>query len=186
MKQFTLLLFGLFLLSSGCGGDDDNRLTLIGRADGWRVASVSSDLESLADAAIAALTEEQLSTDSRTRADIQQQYDLRIARETQVDDCDKDEILFFIENGQMRIIRGNVPCPEPGDPNVLVGFNDNFYQSDFDATQLVFRTSGGDQLATYEVLELTSSIFRLQTERTVIDSLVPTLVYQVAYTLEAN
>ncbi|MBC6995185.1 hypothetical protein QWY85_05650 [Neolewinella lacunae] len=180
---FALLVLGL----SNCGEPDTiGRVSFIGRADGWRADAVESNLESLAASAIAQLSDAQIAATGRTRESIQAQYDLRVTRETMVEDCDRDDLIFFLDNGQMRIIFGNVGCPDPQDPGILAGFNDNFYRADLDATRFELLRPDQSLIANFEVLELTENVFRLETTRTVTDSLVGTINYDWALRLVAN
>ncbi|WP_273445335.1 hypothetical protein [Neolewinella agarilytica] len=188
MKQFFFLLTIVLFITS-CGGDDDGdlgRITFIGRDAGWVIASINSDLGEKSSAAVAATSDEDIAMTGQTRAEVEQQFiDLTLA-ETSVDNCDRDDVLFFLDNGQMRIIQGAEVCPEAGDPTVLMGFNDNFYSSDLGATMLVIRSDDGVELETYTVEELNASTFSLRTTRTFSNLLVGSFTYEVSYTLQAN
>ncbi len=186
MKQFYFG-FLVLLLSAACGDDDDiNPISFIGNDNGWIIESVVSDFQAQADAAIAALTEAQLMNAGRTRAEIQEQFDALIATQTGVEACDLDDILFFVENGEMRIIKGNVDCPEPGNPTVLAPFNQNNYTTNADATLMTVRRSDGLTLGVYTIVELTADVMQLDQRRSVTDTLVGVVAYDFSYRLQSN
>lgn len=188
MKQF-LLYASMFvlLLGFGCGSDDDfNPVTFIGREDGWVVNAVNSDFQVQADAAIAALTDEQLSAAGLTRAELTATYDARVATQTEVMDCDRDDVLYFLGNGEMRIIKGSVTCPETGDPTVLASFNNNNFTTDASATRIVVRRPNGGTIHTYAISILTVDQMQLDERRTITDTLVGEIVYDLSYVLIPN
>lgn len=192
MKQLSLLAFLLVLLVSACGDDDDDgdllfdRIARIGRADGWRLASVDSDFDARVNAAIDGLTDEQIAADTRTRDDLRQQYSPFIRAATTVDECDRDDILFFVQNGAMRIIGGDVECPVGGDPSPILRFNDRTYTTDGTASELTVRASSGELTGVYEIFDLTDEQFNFGTEVEVQDSIFTDLTYSIRYNLVAN
>lgn len=187
MKQLFFFLLPLLFLAAACGDDDDlDPIFNIGRADGWQVTLVDSDFAEKADAAIAAVSEADLQAANRTREELESTYAVFVARETLVEDCDRDDILFFLENGQMRIIKEGAVCPGPGDPNVLIGFNDNFFSTNLAATELTIRDVNDVLLAEYVIEELNSEVFRLGTNRMAPDSLLGNFTYNVTYSLAAR
>ncbi len=187
MKQLFFLLTIVLFISS-CGDDDGGlgRITFIGRDAGWVIASINSDLGEKSSAAVAATSDEDIATTGQTRAEVEQQFMDLTSTETSVDNCDRDDVLFFLDNGQMRIIQGADACPEDGDPTVLMGFHDNFYSSDLEATMLTVRSDDGVELGTYTVEELNANTFSLRTTRAFSNLLVGSFTYEVSYTLEAN
>lgn len=186
MKQSYLLLLLTVLLIAACGNDDSiNPISFIGNDNGWVIESVTSDYQVQADAAIAALTEEALMMAGRTRAEVQAQFDASIATQTNVEDCDRDDLLFFVDNGEMRVIKGNVICAEPGDPTVLAIFNQNNYSTNADATRMTIRRSDGSTVGVYDITELTADIMQLDQRRTVTDTLVGPVEYDFQFRLKS-
>lgn len=187
MKQFLFLLSLLFLIAS-CGDDDGGlgRITFIGIPNGWVIASVESDLGAKSSAAVAAVSEEDLSMANTTRGELEQRFQNLTNEETGVDDCDRDDVLFFLENSQMRIIKGMVTCPGAGDPTVLMDFNDNFYSSDLQATRMNVRSPDDVELGVYTIEELDANNFRLSTTKTYSDLLVGSFTYELTYIMRAN
>lgn len=188
MKQFILFaLIAAAFISTGCGSDDDfNPISFIGREAGWIIETINSDFQVQADAAIAALTDEQLSAAGRTRAELTASFNARVATQTQVEDCDRDDILFFLESGQMSILRGSVTCPEAGDPTVLAPFNNNTYTTNAAATRMTVRRLDGTIIHNYSITSLTPERMQLEERRTVADTLVGEVVYDISYGLVPN
>lgn len=188
MKQLSLLslLFVLFLTSACVDDDGGNPIAFIGRADGWVIDNVDTDFGTKATAAINALTDEEIADDPRTRDAIVADYETRARTASQVDDCDRDDILFFVQNGVMRIILGNVPCAEDGDASPLAVFNDKIYSSNTDASEITIREPNGQFIDRFTVLELTEDRFTIETQRTVPDSLLSDLNYMIQYNMIAN
>ncbi|MEL7163099.1 MAG: hypothetical protein AAFN92_20230 [Bacteroidota bacterium] len=187
MKYLSLLLLATLFLSSGCGNDDDVPIiTIIGRQDGWSVTDVESDFAAQANAAITAATDEELANDTRTRADIQAQFDLLVAQETAVDDCDRDDALLFRSDGLMQLFRGDVICPGTGDPHVLDGLKNFFYSTDIDGTRMRIRNLDNETVTTYDILELSEDAFRFKNNRVVEDSTVGPVLYELTYSLRAR
>jgi len=186
MKQL-LFLFSVLILVASCGEDDDGlgRITFIGRADGWKIVSINSNLESSSAAALADLTDAELAAANQTREEVAERLGTVTEEQTAVDDCDRDDIIFFLENGQMRIIRGGVTCPG-GDLTVLEDFNDNFFSTDLAATELKIRNPDGVDQFMFSINELTADSFVFSGTRIYVDGLVGAVNYEIAYTLEAN
>ncbi|MEO0733226.1 MAG: hypothetical protein AAFZ52_10355 [Bacteroidota bacterium] len=186
MKNLSLLLLAALFLSYGCQDDDDvPPVTLIGRATGWSVDAVESDFATQAASAIAALTEDDLASDTRTRDLIEQQYDILIANQTQLDDCERDDAVLFGSNGIIQLFLGDVDCNQPG-THVMDELVNNFYSADIEGTRLRLRTQDGETITTYDILELTDSAFRLKNNRVVEDSTVGPVLYEVTYALRAR
>lgn len=190
MKQLTLLALLLVCLAPGCADDDDdtlfNRIALIGRADGWRLGEVVSDMDQVVNGAIDALTEEELADDPRDRDELRLQYAPIIRTATQVNDCDRDDVLFFVENGVLRIIQGDVPCGSGGDPNPLARFNNRTYTTDAQATEILIRATSGELLGTYDIEMLNDDLFAFEREVTVADSVFTDVRYSIRYELVPN
>lgn len=192
MKNFPslLLLSGITFATlsfSTCGSDDDvNPISFIGRDFGWAIESVTSDFQERADAAIAALTDEEIAAAGRTRAEITETFNTIVDRETNVDDCDRDDGLFFVDNGEIRVLKGDVMCPEAGDPSVLDPFNNLNYVTNADATMMMVRFPGGALQSTYTIVELRDGLLELEQRRTVTDTLVGSVAYDISYRLTGN
>jgi hypothetical protein len=192
MKRFTSYLVSLSLilavLSFSTSGDDDNvnPRTHLGRTFGWALTSVTSDFQQQAEAAIAALTDEEISAAGRTRAEITESFNTIIARETNFEDCDRDEALVFIDNGEIRVQKGDVLCPEPGDPSVIGSFNNKNYTTNADATEMTIRFPDGAFNSIYTITVLTDEIMELEQRRTVSDTLVGDVMYNISYRLSGN
>ena len=192
MKRFPFLLISFSLLLaalsfSACGGDDDvNPITFIGRPFGWAIVSVTSDFQQQTDAAIAALTDEEIAAAGRTRAEITEAYNTIIARQTNVDDCDLDDGLFFVDNGEVRVLKGDVICPEAGDPSVLGTFDGNNYITNADATEMTIRFPGGMVQSIYTISVLTDGMMELEQRRVVSDTLVGDVRYDISYRLTGS
>lgn len=185
MKQF-FLCSSIFALSLGfgCVSDDDfNPISFIGREAGWVIETINSDFQVQADAAIAALTDEQISAAGLTRAELTASYNARVASLTQVDDCDRDDVLFFLDDGQMRIIKGSITCMGAGDPTVLASFNNNVYSTDSGATRMTIRRPDGTIIHNYSINSLTPERMQLDERRTVADTLVGDIIYDLSYLL---
>lgn len=187
MKQFLFLLSFVFLIAS-CGDDDGGlgRITFIGIPGGWVIASVESDLGAKSSAAVASTTDENINMANLTRAELEQRFQDLTDEETGVDDCDRDDILFFLDNGQMRIIKGVVTCPGVDDPTILMGFNDNFYSTDLGATMMTVRSADDVGLGVYTIEELDANNFRLTTTKSYSDLLVGSFTYEITYSMRAN
>lgn len=192
MKRFPSLLISFSLLLavlsfSTCGDDEGvSPISFIGRPFGWTIQSVTSDFQQQADAAIAALTDEEISAAGRTRAEITEEYNFTISQQTSVDDCDLDDGLFFADNGEMRVLQGDVRCPESGDPSVVGVFNNFNYITNADATEMTIRFPGGSFQSTYTITELTNEIMELEQSRVISDTLVGDVVYDISYRLTGN
>jgi hypothetical protein len=192
MKRFPfyLISFSLVLavLSVSTCGDDEgvSPISHIGRPFGWTIESVTSDFQQQADAAIAALTDEDIAAAGRTRAEITDDYNAIIAGQTNVDDCDLDDGLFFADIGEIRVLQGNVFCPEPGDPSVLGIFDNLNYITNADATEMTIRFPGGAFQSTYTIIELTNEIMELEQRRVISDTLVGNVEYDINYRLTGN
>lgn len=187
MKRF--IPFAAFLVLFALGCDDDttiNPISQIGRADGWRLSSISSDVEEKVDAAIAGLSDEQIDADPRSREAIEQEYEERVRTLTVIDDCDRDDAFFFVSSGIMRLILQGVSCPEDGDPNPLSAYNDRTYSLNNDATELTVRSSGGVFLDRFNIVEVNGSNLVFEGPRTIADSLFTDLSYQIRYDLIPN
>lgn len=190
MKRFPSLLisFSLILAAlsfSTCGNDDDvSPITYIGRAGGWTISTINSDFQQQADAAIAALSDEEIAAAGRTRAEITEAYNTTIARETNIDDCDLDDGLFFVDNGEVRVFQGDVFCPEPGDPTVLAPFDADYnYRTNADATEMTIRFPGGQVQSVYNITELLDGLIELEQRRILADTLVGDVRYDISYRL---
>jgi hypothetical protein len=192
MKQFPSLLitFSLLLAAlsfSTCGSDDDvSPITYIGRPTGWVIESVTSDFQQQADAAIAALTDEEIAAAGRTRAEIIEGFNTIIARETSFDDCDRDDGLFFVDNGEVRILQGDVICPGVGDPSVLAPFDNKNYITNAAGTEMTIRFPGGMVQSRYNMPVLMDGLMELEQQRTVSDTLVGDVRYDINYRLIGN
>ncbi|MFK8162789.1 MAG: hypothetical protein AB8H12_10035 [Lewinella sp.] len=192
MKQ-SITFFFLFVLTlttisfSSCGGDDDvNPIAFIGRDFGWAIESVNSNFQESADAAIAALSDEDIAAAGRTRAGITASFDTLIATQTNVEACDLDDALFFIENGAVQILKGDVMCPETGDPSVFAPFNNTNYSTNFDASVMTFRRSDGSTQGVYDVVVLVEGMMQLDQRRVISDTLVGNVEYDISYRLTGN
>jgi hypothetical protein len=192
MKRFPSFLISLSLLLaalsfSACGDDDNvSPITFIGRPFGWELAAVTSDFQQQADAAISALTDEEIAAAGRTRAEIVETFNTIIARETNFDDCDRDDNLVFVDNGEIRVLKGAVICPEPGDPSVMAPFDNNNYITNADATQMTVRFPGGAVQSIYTITVLLDGLMELEQRRTVADTLVGVVAYEISYRLTGN
>lgn len=190
MKQIAILSFLILLLAAGCGSDDDdgffNRIAQIGRLDGWIINEVISDYGAKVNDAIDALTDEEIAADPRSREELRMQYAALIRTATVVDDCDRDDVLFFLDNGLMRIILGDDACGTEGDPNPLARFHDRTYSVNIDATEMSVRANTGVFLGLYELDELNSGVFSFETEASVADSIFTNLTYNIRYELIPN
>ena len=186
MKQFFLSLMALTILTfSACGDDDDvNPIIFIGAVDGWMIESVTSDFQARADAAVAAVTDEALAAAGRTRAEVTEDFNQRVADATQVEDCDQDDGLFFSADGATQLLRRFTVCPD-GDLNVLDRFHARAYALTADAASLTFRDASGSNPDTYAVEELTATKLRISQVRTLEDSLVGTFMYDIEYDFTA-
>lgn len=187
MKRYSLLAFLFIFLSFGCQDEEEiNPIAQIGRADGWRLSAIDSDVEEKVTAAIAALTDEQIEADPRSREFLEQEYEDRVRALTTIDDCDRDDVFFFISNGTMRLILQGETCPTDGDPNPLSTYSDRSYSLNNDASELTIRSSGGAFLDRFDILEISRSNLILEGSRTVSDSIFTDLSYQIRYDLMAN
>lgn len=190
MRQlFTLLVVTVIVLSTGCTDNTGELgpITNIGRENGWIIGAASTTLEMEAAARIAALTDQEISDAGETRENLLQTYAAEAATEAGVDDCDQDDVLFFLENGAMRIIQGELQCPEPGDPTVLSPFNDNFFVTDFAGTSMVVRTEEGALVDEYTILTINGDQFVVTTSRELrLDNLVGAFNYSTTYEMTPN
>jgi hypothetical protein len=192
MKRFPFLFitFSLLLAAlsfSSCGDDDDvNPISFIGRPVGWSLESVTSNFQQQADAAIAAITDEEIAAAGRTRAEITETFNTIIARETNFDDCDRDDGLYFVDNGEVRVLQGDVICPEPGDPSVMASFDGNNYITNAAGTEMTIRFPGGTIQSRYNIPVLMDGLMELEQQRTVSDTLVGDVEYDINYRLLGN
>lgn len=182
MKQFFLLILALTVLFfSGCGDDEDlNPIIFISPIDGWQIQTVTSDFQAQADAAIAAVTEEELMVANLTRAEVTAIFDERVANTTQVEACDQDDGLFFSPEGATQLLRRFEFCPD-GDLNVLDIFHARAYSLTASASSITFRNVDGTNADTYDVDELAQTKLRFSQTRTVSDTLVGTFMYDIEY-----
>lgn len=184
MKRFTLFASLLVLFSLGCGEDSTiNPISQIGRADGWKISAITSDMEQKVDAAIAALTDEQINADPRSREELEQEYEERISTTTIVDECDRDDVFFFVSNGTMRLILLGANCPADGFSHPLFVFNDRTYSVNNDASEVTIRSSGGVFLDRFNVVEISENSFILEGPRSISDTIFTDLTYQIRYDL---
>ncbi|MTB51073.1 hypothetical protein [Lewinella sp. W8] len=190
MRQlFLLLAAAAVIFHSGCTDNTDELgpITNIGRENGWVISSASTTLETVADGRIANLTDQEISDAGETRENLQQTYAARAAAQAGVDDCDRDDVLFFLENGAMRIIQGDMQCPEPGDPTVLSPFNDNFYVTDLDGTFMVVRNEEGTLIDEYTIVSISGTQFVVTATRELrLDNLVGAFNYTTTYEMIPN
>ncbi|MEM6770859.1 MAG: hypothetical protein AAF597_09770 [Bacteroidota bacterium] len=187
MKRITLLAACFVFLSLGCGGDMEvNPIAQIGRADGWLLASITSDMETQVDAAIAALTDEQIDNDPRSRENIEAEYETAVRRTTVVDACDQDDLFFFFNTGVFRLISSGVACAAGSDANPLSEYQDLSYSVNSEATELTIRTNGGVFRDRFTFVEITPDRLVFEGPRVIRDSLFNDLTYQIRYDLIAN
>lgn len=187
MKQFILFALLVVILATGCDDDDMlNPIAQIGRADGWKISSIDSDMEAKVDAALAAVTDAQIDADPRSREALEMEYEERVSTTTVVDDCDRDDLFFFVSNGTMRLILDGVTCAADGDPNPLSGYSDRSFSLNNDASEITIRSAGGAFLDRFSILEVSQNTFVFEGERTIADSIFTDLTYQIRYDLIAN
>lgn len=187
MKNFALLALLILFLSSGCDDDDMiNPISQIGRADGWRISSISSDMETQVNAALAGLTDADIDADPRSREALEAEYAERVSTTTIVDDCDRDDLFFFVSTGIMRLILQGETCAADGDPHPLSAYNDRTYSLNNDASEITIRSAGGAFLDRFSVTEVTANTLSFEGERTVGDSIFTDLTYQIRYDLIAQ
>lgn len=184
MKQFYILSVLVLFFASGCLEDPEiSPISRIGRPQGWFVNAVVSNFDTQVAAAIASTDDASFSAADTTRAGVTAIYEARIAAITQVEACDRDDIIFFLQEGPIRIIQMLEQCPEAGDPTVLARFQDRTWSTDGTATILRIRNGGVNQ-AVYEVLEITDQDFRIRDTREVVDTLIGTFTYDIEYQMK--
>ena len=186
MKQFFLLTLALTItLFSACGDDDNvNPIVFIGNPDGWMIQTVTSDFQARADAAIAAVTDQELIDAGLTRTEVTDIYNTRVADATQVEPCDQDDGLFFSADGATQLLRRFTFCPD-GDLNVLDGFHARAYSLNGNATMITFRDVDGSNADVYTIEELSATSLGMSQTRTVTDTLLGTFMYDIDYELTA-
>lgn len=185
MKYFAYaLLATACLLTSACLDDDDQGpITSIGRADGWFIESVTTDFQERFEDALAAVDDGTLAAADTTREAISDAYARDIA-EVDVDDCDRDDALFFLGDGQFTIIFGPNDCPD--NLNTLSFFVGQRYATDLAGTSLRLRNTDGMLLATYDIETINGDEFIFSRTVTVIDTLLGDFNYEVEYELTAR
>lgn len=183
----TLLAVGLLLLAASCDDDDPfNPLTTLSRFDGWFLVSVESDFAAQVDAAVAAVSDEDLLQLGQTRAELRAEFDDEIAAVTGVEDCELDNVIFF-DQGVVAVIENGQPCPAGSGPDVLVDFNPRRYSSDLEVTRLTLNDDDGTFFTEYTVTTITPEAFSLQQDRTVTGNLVlPNFTYSITYNFRAR
>jgi hypothetical protein len=190
MRQlFTIMAVAAVIFHSGCTDNTGELgpITNIGRENGWIISSASTTLASVAEGRIANLTDQEISDAGETRENLRATYIAEAEAEAGVDDCDRDDVLFFLENGAMSIISGDVECPELGDPTVLAPFNGNFYVADFAGTSMVVRTEDGTLVDNYTIVTINENQFILTTSRELrLDNLVGAFNYTTTYEMIPN
>lgn len=186
MKQFFLLSLALTIsLFSACGDDDNlNPIIFIGAVDGWMIQTVTSDFQSQADAAIAAVTDQEFMDAGFTRAEVTELYNTRVANATQVEPCDQDDGLFFSADGATQLLRRFTFCPD-GDLNVLDRFHARAYSLNANASMITFRDANGANADVYTVEELSATTLAMSQARTVTDTLIGTFMYDIDYEFSA-
>ncbi|MEL6846286.1 MAG: hypothetical protein AAFP02_24020 [Bacteroidota bacterium] len=190
MRQlFTLLVVAAALLYTGCTDNTGELgpITNIGRENGWIISSASSTLLTEATTRIANLTDQEISDAGETRENLMATYAAEADTQAEVNDCDRDDVLFFLENGAMRIIQGDMACPELGDPTVLSPFNDNFYVTDLEGTFMVVRTEDGTLVDEYTIVTITANQFVVTAARELrLDNLVGAFNFTTTYEMIPN
>lgn len=186
-RPFLLLTFLVLCLTVGCDDDDGlSPITNIGRVDGWRVHLIFSDFATQAEDAIANVSDAALAAADTTRSEISAAYAARVAQVTDVDDCDRDDVVIFSTDGATGVVQGGVTCPGTGDPTVLFPFRGLNFATDADATELRLRNAQGQTVSTYEIRTLTGDRFILGQRRTVVDTLLGDFTYDIEYQLIAD
>lgn len=187
MKQFTLCALLVLALATGCDDDDMiNPIAQIGRADGWQLSAISSDMETNVNAALEALTDAEIDADPRSREVLEAEYADRVSTTTVIDDCDRDDAFFFVATGIMRLILQGETCPADGDPHPLSTYNDRTFSVNSDASEITIRSGGGEFLDRFSILEITANTFSFGGQRTIGDSIFTDLTYQIRYDLIAQ
>ncbi|NJB85353.1 hypothetical protein GGR26_001098 [Lewinella marina] len=190
MKSNLSLFFLLFilLLTTACQDDDAPvaPVNQLSRFDGWQLVSVESDFAERVTAAVTALPDSTVEKSGLTREEIRGNYDVRIAAVTGVEDCERDDVLFF-DAGWVVLIKNGADCPENSPPHVLAGFDLKRYSTDFSVTRLTLTDDARSESSEYEVVELDDERLVVRQSRRVENNLIlPSFSYTITYTFRGR
>ena len=186
-RLFLLLVCSFLFFALACGDDDDlSPITNIGRQDGWFVQAVDSDFASRFDAQLAALPDAFFADNDTTRTGVEAIYADRIERLTNVEACDRDDILFFFPDGEILTAKGDVTCDAPGDPSVTDYFDRLFYAASADGSTFRLRTRDNAEIGRFDVSVLNGDRFVFARDVTVTDTLIGDFTYALEYDLVAR
>ncbi|THH41474.1 hypothetical protein [Neolewinella litorea] len=188
MKNFFLTGLILLVLLAACGEDDAPLLPInqLSRFDGWQIVSVESDFAARVDEAVMALPDSTVDSSGLTREEIRGNYDDRIAAVTAIEDCERDDVLFF-DGGLVVLVKDGADCPENSPPHVLDVFDLKRYSSDLSVTRLTLSDQANTESTEYEVVEVSEELLVLRQDRTVENNLIlPPFSYTVTYTFRAR
>ena len=183
-KLFWPFAFALLVLGTACVGDDDDDLpaiTRIGRADGWFVDAINSDYRAAFEQQLASVSDQALAERDTSRAGITAATLPRIEQATSVDDCDRDDTIFFLGNGAISVIEGAVACPA-GEPSITDFFDGNVFSTDFAGTEFRLRRSDGTLVGDFAITRLDDS-FVFRRTVSVQDSVIGGYAYDLEFVL---
>ncbi|WP_116124413.1 hypothetical protein [Lewinella sp. IMCC34183] len=186
-QSFPFLLFVL-LTAASCQKDTEpvSPINQLSRFDGWQIVTVESNIAAAADSTVAALPDSTVAQSGRTREEIRESLNPAIRGLTGVDDCERDDALFF-ESGVVAYGVAGTACDSTSLPHVLTPFNRMRYATDIDVTTLTIISQDETERTPYNVERINGEELVIQRQRRMAENLlVPAYPYNITYFFRAR